>query len=417
MAGQQVPLDIDTEKSILAECLLYPESFRRVAEDLEPKNFYRTAHQKIFEAGIEVMQSGHPANLQSVTAHMRSTGRLEKVGGAIYLAKLTDCPVPPSLNFAIEKLQELTAARRTFKAAHQILKDCCDRPATALEIAKQRLDSIKVQSSKTGGVEIVSAADIRPEPIDWLWKGYLAAGKVHIFAGPAGTGKTTISISFAATLTAGGRWPDGTRADEAGDVLIWSGEDDPRDTIVPRRVAAGADLRRTHIIRGMSEIGGKRAFDPANDFPVLQTAIAKLQVRMLIVDPVVSAVAGDSHKNAEVRKALQPLVEFAEKCRCAVLGITHFSKGTVGRDPLERVTGSLAFGALARIVLAAAKLPDDEKHSRARLLARVKSNIGPDDGGFLYYLDEVDVPSYPGVTATRLLWGEAVTGTARELFA
>ena len=33
--------------------------------------------------------------------------------------------------------------------------------------------------------------------------------------------------------------------------------------------------------------------------------------------------------------------------RCALLGITHFSKGTSGRDPTERITGSLAFGALA----------------------------------------------------------------------
>ena len=41
--------------------------------------------------------------------------------------------------------------------------------------------------------------------------------------------------------------------------------------------------------------------------------------------------------------------------RCALLGITHFSKGTGGRDPVERLTGSLAFGALARVVLIAAK--------------------------------------------------------------
>jgi putative DNA primase/helicase len=52
-------------------------------------------------------------------------------------------------------------------------------------------------------------------------------------------------------------------------------------------------------------------------------------VRLLIVDPVVSAIAGDSHKNAEVRRGLQPLVDLAGSMHCALLGITHFSKGTL----------------------------------------------------------------------------------------
>lgn len=50
-------------------------------------------------------------------------------------------------------------------------------------------------------------------------------------------------------------------------------------------------------------------------------------ISLLIVDPVVNAIACDSHKNREVRRALQPLVDFGEKLCCAVLGISHFSKG------------------------------------------------------------------------------------------
>ena len=60
-----------------------------------------------------------------------------------------------------------------------------------------------------------------------------------------------------------------------------------------------------------------------------------------------------STKNAEVRRGLQPLVDFAGETGCAVLGGTHFTKGTTGRDPTERVTGSLAFGALARLAFGA----------------------------------------------------------------
>jgi hypothetical protein len=51
----------------------------------------------------------------------------------------------------------------------------------------------------------------------------------------------------------------------------------------------------------------------------------------MLVDPIVSAVAGDSHKNAETRRALAPLVEFAERAKCALIGISHFTKGTLLR--------------------------------------------------------------------------------------
>jgi putative DNA primase/helicase len=143
----------------------------------------------------------------------------------------------------------------------------------------------------------------------------------------------------------------------------------------------------------------------------LSDAVADKPPALLIVDPIVSAVSGDSHKNAEVRRSLQPLVDLAQSRRCAVLGISHFSKGSKGADPVERVTGSLAFGALARIVLATAKLPNEE--GGGRMLARAKSNIGLDHGGFKYELDVYQIDA--GIETTRVLWGEALEGSAREL--
>jgi putative DNA primase/helicase len=263
-------------------------------------------------------------------------------------------------------------------------------------------------------LNLICAADITPQAIRWIWPGWLAAGKLHILAGAPGTGKSTIAFALAAGITTAGRWPDGTRA-ELGEVVIWSGEDDPQDTIVPRLMACGANLSRVHIVGGM-EGGDPRSFDPAVDIGALRLALSGKNIRLLIVDPIVSAVSGDSHKNTEVRRALQPLVDMAGATGCAVLGISHFSKGTAGRDPIDRVTGSLAFGALARVVMAAAKLPEDE-HKGARLLARAKSNIGPDSGGVLYHMDQVEIPGHPGIVNTKVLWGAVIEGSARDLLA
>lgn len=267
-------------------------------------------------------------------------------------------------------------------------------------------------------VSLIRASDITPEAIEWLWNGYLATGKMIVFGGAPGTGKTTISVDLAATVSIGGRWPDGTRS-IAGNVVIWSGEDDPADTLIPRLILSGADLSRVFFITDIRDGNERRSFDPARDMEPLRRKLAEIGgVKLLIVDPIVSAITGDSHKNAEVRRGLQPLVDLAGAMRCALLGITHFSKGTGGRDPVERLTGSLAFGALARIVLVAAKHQEEGEDGRTvRLFCRAKSNIGPDDGGFEYDLHQGELDAYPGIFSSCVRWGNAVQGAARDLLA
>ncbi len=264
------------------------------------------------------------------------------------------------------------------------------------------------------GVELICTADLEPESIRWIWNNWLAAGKFHILAGAPGTGKTTIGLNIAATITRGGQWPDGTKS-ESGNVLIWSGEDDPQDTLLPRLLAHGADRQRAYFISDVFEHNKPRAFDPSRDIPKLYEKASQINgVRLIVVDPIVNVVSGDSHKNGEVRRALQPLVELGEKLKAVVVGISHFTKGTMGHDPLERVTGSIAFGALARIVLATVKITDPNGNFK-RLLVRAKSNYGPDGGGYHYQIEPIELANYPDVFSSQVIWGDPVEGSAREL--
>jgi putative DNA primase/helicase len=266
-------------------------------------------------------------------------------------------------------------------------------------------------------VALRCASQIEMEPVSWLWSGWLAAGKLHMLGGVPGTGKTTIALAIAAVVSRGGTWPDGAPFKAPGHVIVWSGEDDAADTLVPRLCAMNADLDRVHIVSDVTDPDGRRPFDPAYDMPALISKAREVgDVRLLIVDPVVMTVAGDSHKNSEVRRGLSPLVTFAQELRAAVLGITHFSKGTSGKEPLDRVTGSLAFGAAPRLVFAASKKKDESgEETDARVFVRVKSNIGPDGGALTYTLNTVDLPQ--GITTSRVSWGGKVEGSARDILA
>jgi putative DNA primase/helicase len=287
------------------------------------------------------------------------------------------------------------------------------------QIAEAAEIRIAEQQNKAAVTVMQDADTLEMEIIEWLWLHWLAKGKLHLIAGAPEAGKTTIALSLAATISSGSYWPDTTRA-PAGNILIWTSEDSLADTITPRLVRMGADLSRIKFIIAQRDADGKtRPFNPSTDMSSLIEAAKKIKggVQLLIVDPIVATIGSktNSHNNAETRNSLQPVVDFAEAANCAVLGISHFTKGTAGKDPIERVTGSLAFGALPRIVFAAAKTDETAEVDMPRIFVRAKSNIGPSGGGFGYDIDAAALVERPDIVATRIVWLDPLEGTARDL--
>ena len=207
-------------------------------------------------------------------------------------------------------------------------------------------------------------------------------------------------------MSCGGRFPDGSIS-ERGDVLIWSSEDDPQDTLVPRLIANGADRSRVHFCGPVRDRRGVRPFDPSRDFEGLSAACAKYpNLRLLIVDSIADAVSGSAKENNEVRRALMPIKEFSEKLGVATLGVAHFRKG-LGGSAMSRVMDSVAFAGMARLVMVAFK-----KQDHGLVLMRAKSNIGLAQDGYDYKFSMQDLPGFPGVTGSLITWGDLVEGSA-----
>jgi hypothetical protein len=120
------------------------------------------------------------------------------------------------------------------------------------------------------------AADVKPEPVEWLWPDRVALGKLTLIAGEAGLGKSQLSVAMVAAVTTGGPWPCGEGQAPIGSAIILSAEDGAADTIVPRLIAANANRVRVYLVRAVrSEDGtGRRAFNLQVDLNLLITSRA-----------------------------------------------------------------------------------------------------------------------------------------------
>ena len=265
------------------------------------------------------------------------------------------------------------------------------------------------------------ASEIAPERVDWLWPGRIARGKHTCFAGEPGTGKSQLATDIEARITMGAEWPCGEGRAPQGSIIILSAEDGEADTIVPRLLAAGADLGRVHIISAVRiEDKGRRSFNLRADLDLLERKIVELgDVGLIRIDPISSYLGKtDSHNNAEVRGVLEPIAEMAERMRIAILSITHFSKTGAASTTkaLHRFIGSIAFVGAPRAAFA---VIEDSSDTERRLLLHAKNNLAAPPQGLAFRLKQTIVGDLgKGIVASRVEWEqEPVTVTADEALA
>ena len=265
------------------------------------------------------------------------------------------------------------------------------------------------------------ASEIAPERVDWLWPGRIARGKHTCFAGEPGAGKSQLATDIEARITMGAEWPCGEGRAPQGSIIILSAEDGEADTIVPRLLAAGADLGRVHIISAVRIEGkGRRSFNLRADLGLLERKIVELgDVGLIRIDPISSYLGKtDSHNNAEVRGVLAPIAEMAERMRIAILSITHFSKTGAASTTkaLHRFIGSIAFVGAPRAAFA---VIEDSSDTERRLLLHAKNKLAAPPQGLAFRLKQTIVGDLgKGIVASRVEWEqEPVTVTADEALA
>jgi hypothetical protein len=252
------------------------------------------------------------------------------------------------------------------------------------------------ESAKGRKLVLTPAADIEPEPVVWAWEdddgGRIPAGSFGLAAGREGTGKSSFLIWLAAKITTG-TLPGSLYGRPRG-VIYVAVEDSWKYTIVPRLMAAGADLNRVYRAEVQVVDGDTVTLSLPADNQMLADAITANDIALVALDPLLSAISDtlDTHVNRSVRTALEPLSRIADQTGALFAGIAHFNKST-GTDASNLITASGAFKDVARFIFAFATDAEDG----SKVITQTKNSLGHGDlPSMAYRITEATVPTAKG---------------------
>lgn len=233
---------------------------------------------------------------------------------------------------------------------------------------------------------VVNLAGVSAQQTQWLWPGRIPFGYITLLVGRPGDGKSFFTVAFAAMISNGSAWPDGSGYAPLGSVLFISLEDSA-EMIRLRADAHHADASKLSLMCVLKRTGkdgdSTEIMFTLAHVAALEAAIIGIpDLRAIIIDPIGSVIGGDTdaHRDNEVRSVLAPLAALANKYNVAMLVVAHRRKnGGSHADTLA--LGSIAFTGIARVVL---HLSRDTENKSRRLLLPGKNNLAPEGHGLAF---------------------------------
>lgn len=263
--------------------------------------------------------------------------------------------------------------------------------------------------------KLTKAESVKTTSPRWLWDGRVPMGGITIIEGDPGTSKSTVTTEMAAHVSRGDAWPDGETC-EQGYVLMANGEDPGDSIVVPRLIAAGADLSHVRLI-DPDDVKG--IFQIPNDVRWLEDMTAELSVRLIILDPLDSFLGESVNvvSNSSYRRGMRSLERFAQQKGCAIVVVRHLNKSS-DKAGMYRGGGSIAIIAAARSAYLVAHDPADKNGGKLMTVNKPPNWAKPKDG-LRYRTVSVDQigSDNTAIKTSKIEWTGTTTLTASDILA
>ena len=264
------------------------------------------------------------------------------------------------------------------------------------------------------------ASEVNPAPTIWLWENKIPLGQMTLIAGKPGGGKSTVALDIIARVTMGADWPDGAK-NTLGPrkVVLAAAEDDRSTTIVPRLMAAGANLEKIIFLDPLTvrdysaedSTPQTRQLQLSEDVGKLRQLLADEPDIVLVVVDTITSYFGEVNTNLDkgVRPVMDALAKAFRDCTACFLGIVHLNKRS-DTDALGKILGASSIAGAVRAVWNVNKDPDNKEE---RFFTEVKNNLAKSQSGIKFTTKDKEVSA--GIKGSYVEWLASCEETADDV--
>ncbi|MCX6714929.1 MAG: replicative DNA helicase [Candidatus Uhrbacteria bacterium] len=283
------PQNLEAEQSLLGSLLIDKDAIVKVADRLQGDDFYRPAHQWVYETITELFERHDPIDILSLGNRLEEKGQLTQVGGRAYLVELSNMvPTAANVTHYAEIVQKKATLRRLITAATNISQMGFEEEEeidATLDEAERALFHVSEKYNKNTFVSIRSVLDGAFERIDELHRdrgklrgvatGYTALDQILagfqksdliILAARPSCGKTALALDMARHIGVNMKVPTAFFSLEMS-----------KEQLVDRMICAQANVDLWKLRTG-------RLSDKADDFPKIADALGKLSEAPIFID-------------------------------------------------------------------------------------------------------------------------------------
>ncbi|OEH91735.1 replicative DNA helicase [Bacillus solimangrovi] len=361
------PQNIEAEQAVLGAVFLESSAITNASEMLIPEDFYRVAHQKIFEVMLDIAERGEPVDLVTVTSELSKRKLLEEAGGVSYLSELADSvPTAANVEYYGKIVEEKSTLRRLIRAATNVVSDSYthdddidallnDAEKTILEVAQRKnagafqvikdvlvetYDNIETLHNRKGDITGIPTGFV---DLDNMTAGFQRNDLIIVAARPS-VGKTAFALNIAQNVA--------TKADE--NVAIFSLEMGAQQLVMRMLCAEGnidAQALRTgnmdekdweKLTMAMGSLANAGIF--IDDTPGIRVGDIRAKCRrlkqeqglgMILIDYlqlIQGSGRGGENRQQEVSEISRSLKALARELEVPVIALSQLSRGVESRQ-------------------------------------------------------------------------------------
>ena len=360
---RQPPQDLTAEQSVLGGMMLSKDAIADVVEVLKPNDFYRPAHQLVYDCVLDLYSRGEPADAVTVAAELERRGEIRRVGGAPYLHTLiATVPTAANASFYAEIVAEKATLRRLVEAGTRIvqlgyagaegadLNEIVDRAQSSIyEVTERRTteDYVALEELLQPTMDEIDAIASRGGTSLGVPTGFadleavtngLHPGQMIIVAARPGIGKSTLGLDFARSCSV-----------THGMTSVIFSLEMSRTEIVMRMLSAEAKIRLqdmrggrmtdddwTRLARRMSEISEAPMFVDDSPNMTMMEIRAKARrlkqrhdLKLVVLDYLQLMTSGKrvESRQQEVSEFSRQLKLLAKELEVPVVAISQLNRG------------------------------------------------------------------------------------------